>query len=69
MHVVLDANTAASRDVNARLDRDHGILGQRLRARAREPRRFMHLESQAVARRMAEGRAKTAEKAEALRDF
>ena len=50
MHVILDANAAASRDVDTRFDRHHGILGQRIRAGAREPRRLMDLEAHAMSR-------------------
>src|SRR5213075_1638677 len=38
----------------------NGILGQRLGNGAREPRRFVHLETEAMTGRMPEGRAESA---------
>ena len=53
-HVVLNANAAPARQVNAGLDRDHHARRQRTILVDRQPRRFMHLPANAVPQRVAE---------------
>ena len=52
--VVLDPNAAPPRSIDSRLDRHHRAFGQRAVGRAGEPRRFVHFQSETVAKAVAE---------------
>src|SRR5687768_11787864 len=60
MHIVLDPHSAPSRPVDAGLNRHNGAFHQRTLRCLREPRRFMHLQADAVAEAMSEQISKTA---------
>src|SRR4029077_4732739 len=60
MDVILDAHTASACDVHTGLDRHDSVLGQWIRGRAREPRRLVHFETDAVTGRMPERRPEAA---------
>ena len=54
MHVVFDAHAALPREVDARLDRHHGVQRQRFRVGRRHARRFVHFQTEAVPQGMPE---------------
>src|SRR5687768_6019251 len=59
-HVILDAHSAPSRPVDARLDGNDGVVWKRCFGRPRQPRRLMHLDADPVTEAMAERIAETA---------